>query len=321
MVTPKVSICLTTYNRSDLIEKSIDNVITQSHSNFELFVIDDFSEPEQQEKIKIIQKKLSDSRVHFIFNEENKGLAFNRNLAINLSSGQYFTFKDDDDSWDTEFLSEMIDAMNTGYTLPSLAVAGYVNKNTGNLYRYLEHRLTIYECFIEGYTPPVGSQFYNLALVKASGGYSDVRSGVDHDLWVNIVTKYPDAIVTFLSRPLVTPDAFLSSNSEKMTTNFNKRTKGINESLIHWEDKLKYRFGSSFYNHFSSEYNFYLCHRFITFAVKKWDIRLFLSILKSSKLAPHILTAIIYLAGHLSIARFRNNSELRPLMRKYRGEK
>ena len=321
MVTPKVSICLTTYNRSDLIEKSINNVLAQSHSNFELFVIDDFSEPEQQEKIKIIQNKFDDSRVHFIFNEENKGLAFNRNLAIRLSTGQYFTFKDDDDKWSTEFLLEMVGAMNVGSTLPMVVVAGYENKNTGNSYKYLEHNSTMYDCFIEGYTPPVGSQFYNLAFLKAFGGYSDVKSGVDHDLWINIVTENPDAIVTFLPSSLVVPDAFLSSNNEKMTTNFNKRTKGIHESLLLWEGKLKSRFSSSFYSHFSSEYNFYLCHRFITFAIKKRDFKLFVSVLKSKKLSPHVLSTIVYLFKQLVIGRFRNNYELRPLFRKYRGDK
>jgi glycosyltransferase involved in cell wall biosynthesis len=317
----KVSICMTTYNRSELIEESINNILSQSYSYFELFVIDDFSCHEHRKSIKVLADKIIDTRVNFIFNEENKGLAFNRNLAISLSTGQYFTFKDDDDKWSTDFLLEMIAAMNVGSTLPLLAVAGYVNKNTGNYYKYLEHNSTIYDCFIDGYTPPVGSQFYSLALVKAAGGYSDVRTGVDHDLWINIVSKTPEAIVTFLPNALVSPDAFLSSNNEKMTTNFPKRTKGINESLIFWESKLKSRFSKSFYNHFLSEYNFYLCHRFITFAAKKRDFKLFLDVLNSQELAPHVFTSIVYLFKQLVIGRLRNNYELRPLFRKYRGGK
>lgn len=317
----KVSICLTTYNRSEIIEESINNILSQSHSNFELFVIDDFSCCVHREKLEILANKINDPRISFIFNSENKGLAFNRNLAISLSTGIYFTFKDDDDKWKTNFLSEMIGFMNTGPMLPMLAVAGYVNKHSGRSHNYLEHYATMYECFIEGYTPPVGSQFYSLALVKDSGGYSNVRTGVDHDLWINIVTKNPYAIVKFIPNSFVTPDAFLLSNNEKMTTNFTKRISGIHHSLIFWEDKLKARFNSSFYNHFSSEYNFYLCHRFVTFSIKNRDLKLFINILKTKQLLPHILRVIVYLSKKLVAVRFLDDSELRPLFRKYRGKK
>ena len=268
MVNQKVSICLTTYNRSELLEKSINNILNQSYSNFELFVIDDFSEPKHRDKNLSLSKLITDPRVTYIFNHKNCGLAHNRNQAINNAVGHYFTFKDDDDQWELDFLLEMVQTAALSNSSPDIVLTGYNSINRNISFKFKEQKLSLYECFLLGYTPPVGGQFYKLSLLKSVNGYNDVKTGVDHDLWINIVAKKEDAEVVFVTSSLVTPDAYALPGSEKMTTNFNKRVIGVNTSLAVWREKLVTTFGVAFYKHFSRQYNFYLCQRFLTFCIK-----------------------------------------------------
>jgi glycosyltransferase involved in cell wall biosynthesis len=315
----KISICLTTFNRSELLEKTINNVINQSYTNFELIVIDDCSETEHQVSMLSLLKCIIDPRVTYIMNQENNGLAHNRNLAINQATGDYFTFKDDDDEWDRDFLLEMVNTVVSCDVPPEVILTGYKNVIRDTTFYFKEQTTSLYECFLLGYTPPVGGQFYNLPLVKSVDGYSDVKTGVDHDLWINIVASKPHAKVTFIGRSLVTPDAFALPGSIKMTTNFNKRVVGINNSLVVWREKLISTFGKAFYLHFRHQYNSYLCQRFLTFAVKNRDTGLLFRICKCKYLIPHILNSIGILIHKLYLSRFSNDNELLPLFNRFRG--
>ena len=43
------------------------------------------------------------------------------------------------------------------------------------------------DAVLQGYTPPVGGQFYPLKLLRSIGGYSpNIKSGIDHDIWIRL---------------------------------------------------------------------------------------------------------------------------------------
>jgi teichuronic acid biosynthesis glycosyltransferase TuaG len=93
----KVSIIMPAYNAEQYIEESILSVLNQTYKNFELIIVNDFS---NDNTLGIINKyKLIDKRILLINNSENLGVVISRNKAIDLATGSYLAFLDSDDIW------------------------------------------------------------------------------------------------------------------------------------------------------------------------------------------------------------------------------
>jgi glycosyltransferase involved in cell wall biosynthesis len=93
----KVSIILATYNRAHLIVKSLQSIKNQTHQNWECLIIDDGGTDNTLEEINHILK--NDSRFQFLRRPDSykKGIPGCRNYGIDIASGNYIIFFDDDD--------------------------------------------------------------------------------------------------------------------------------------------------------------------------------------------------------------------------------
>lgn len=106
MVLGLVSIITPSFNSAEFISETINSVLRQSYSNWELLITDDGS---TDETIAIInQFSDKDHRVK-VFRQENAGPAKARNNSIEKATGQYLAFLDSDDMWFPEFLSTSLD--------------------------------------------------------------------------------------------------------------------------------------------------------------------------------------------------------------------
>lgn len=105
-MTPKVSIITPTYNSEKYIDETIQSVLNQTYTNWEIIIIDDFS----SDNTSIIAKEyeLKDSRIHFIQLLENSGSAIARNTGIEIATGDFLTFLDADDIWMHNFIEESL---------------------------------------------------------------------------------------------------------------------------------------------------------------------------------------------------------------------
>lgn len=91
-----VSIIMPSYNTAGFIAESIDSVLAQSYKNWELIIVDDCSADNTDE---IVKPYLSDNRIHYLKNVENRGAAFSRNTALREAKGKWIAFLDSDDLW------------------------------------------------------------------------------------------------------------------------------------------------------------------------------------------------------------------------------
>lgn len=103
---PLVSVIMPAYNADSFIEEAISSVVTQTITDWELFVIDDGStDSTQQIAAEFAQK---DPRIQLVVNEMNMGVARTRNRGMDLCRGRYVAFLDSDDYWKSQMLEKMI---------------------------------------------------------------------------------------------------------------------------------------------------------------------------------------------------------------------
>jgi len=93
--TELVSVIMPAFNNADTVEYAAKSILSQSHKNVELIIIDDKS---TDETYNICQKIASkDNRVKVLINEKNSGAYVSRNRGIQVASGDYITILDADD--------------------------------------------------------------------------------------------------------------------------------------------------------------------------------------------------------------------------------
>lgn len=107
---PLVSIVITTYKRSNLLNRAIDSVLSQTYDNIEILVIDD-NDPDsgyREETESLMQYYLNHSKVHYIKHSENKNGATARNTGLKKAQGHYVTYLDDDDEYRPDKVFEQV---------------------------------------------------------------------------------------------------------------------------------------------------------------------------------------------------------------------
>lgn len=100
---PKISVCIPTFNRSQLLPIAIESVFSQTESDFELIVCDDGSTDNTPE---IMAQFTPDPRVKYIRHPRNIGKSNNMRSGFEAATGTYFIKFDDDDRLTPEFLSK-----------------------------------------------------------------------------------------------------------------------------------------------------------------------------------------------------------------------
>ena len=89
-----VSVIVPVYNVENYIAQTIESVLQQTYTNFEILVIDD----ESPDRSVAIIREFDDPRIKII-SQENRGLAGARNTGIRHAQGDYLAFLDSDDLW------------------------------------------------------------------------------------------------------------------------------------------------------------------------------------------------------------------------------
>ena len=107
MENPLVSIITPTFNSEKFISQTIKSVQNQTHTNWEMIIVDDCSCDKTLSIIDDFAKL--DSRIQIFQLEKNSGTGIARNYALTKIKGSYIAFLDSDDLWKPEKLEKQID--------------------------------------------------------------------------------------------------------------------------------------------------------------------------------------------------------------------
>ena len=107
-MNPVVSVVIPVYNASRFLRETINSVLQQTLSDFELILVNDAS---TDDSLAVAEEFRKDSRVRVITLAENLGVANARNVGIATARGRYIALLDSDDYWEPEKLELQISLM------------------------------------------------------------------------------------------------------------------------------------------------------------------------------------------------------------------
>lgn len=96
------SIIIPLYNKQDSIADTLESVFNQTHTEFEIIVVNDGS----SDNSLTIVEAFKDPRLK-IYSQENGGVSDARNYGISIAQNEYIAFLDADDSWEPIYLEKM----------------------------------------------------------------------------------------------------------------------------------------------------------------------------------------------------------------------
>jgi len=108
-----VSIVIPAYRASGCISATLDSVLAQTFSDYEIIVVNDGS-PDTEELEQVLQRYLPQIRY---FKQENRGPSSSRNRGIVEARGEYVAFLDADDFWLPEHLASQMAILRNTPTL------------------------------------------------------------------------------------------------------------------------------------------------------------------------------------------------------------
>ncbi|MEO6747952.1 MAG: glycosyltransferase, partial [Casimicrobiaceae bacterium] len=108
---PRVSVVVPTYGRRVLLKAAVRSALAQDYVNLEVLVVADHDPAFDA----IVDDFAGDARVHLHNLEQNHGAggAVPRNHALQIASGDYIAYLDDDNEWEPEHLSSIYEAMRS----------------------------------------------------------------------------------------------------------------------------------------------------------------------------------------------------------------
>lgn len=105
-----ISVVIPTYNRRHELERALNSVFAQTHSEWEVVVVDDASDDGTEELV----RELASERVQYHRLPGRSGAAAARNVGVELAKGEYIAFLDSDDEWVPRKLEIQVEALEKG---------------------------------------------------------------------------------------------------------------------------------------------------------------------------------------------------------------
>lgn len=114
-LTPRVSVIMPVFGRTDFLCQSLDSVFQQTFSDFELILVDD-NEPDSDFRKKttelVNQQRSLGREIIYIQHDSNRNGAAARNTGLKKALGQYISFLDSDDIYLPTRLEAAVAAMD-----------------------------------------------------------------------------------------------------------------------------------------------------------------------------------------------------------------
>lgn len=188
---PLASIIIPAYNAKQYISETVQSVLNQTHTNWELIIIDDGSIDNTLEIIEAFAK--TDSRIKYL-TKHNSGVSDTRNKGLSMAKGEFISFLDADDIWNKENLEEKIKFIKKNDIDVAYSNCEKIDSNSNSLNNILtgtDSPLLSDILLLRGnyITAPSGIVLKKSVLDKIGGFDTNLSNNADQELWIRILSN------------------------------------------------------------------------------------------------------------------------------------
>ena len=181
-----VTVLMPVYNGEKYIGEAIESILSQTHQNYELLIIDDYS---NDNSVQIIQS-FSSEKIKLIQNDRNLGQSATLNKGLKLSTGVYIARLDQDDLASHRRLEKQVDYLSK-YECSVLGTWAHKINSNSEVIGCIQHPTTQKSiCNALGTEPSVShsSVMMKKEDILSIGGYSEkFKIAMDWHLWVRVI--------------------------------------------------------------------------------------------------------------------------------------
>ncbi len=189
---PLVSVIMTAYQATELIEIAINSILNQSYTNFELIVVDDASPDNTFQYIQKLAEK--DSRIFPVRLEENGGTYVAKNQGLLRAKGKYVAFHDSDDWCHCDKLKLQVECLENSKNILAVSTSYIrVDENSNIIYRgkgAIRHAC-------------ISLMFRREIVVERIGFFDSVRVSADSEYEMRIKAVFGDDVIQHIPLTLI----------------------------------------------------------------------------------------------------------------------
>jgi len=192
---PKVSVVIPAYNAMAYLPETLESVLKQTFTDFEVLIVNDGS----SDHIVEWATDITDPRVKLI-SQENQRVSVARNTGIANAQGEYIAFLDADDLWEPTKLEKQVrcldDKPEVGLVYTWTLLVDQDNNPTGRTFAShaegnVWEEVVANDMISSGSSPMVRrSCFETVGVFDRNLAYAP-----DRDMWVRIAFRYPFAVI------------------------------------------------------------------------------------------------------------------------------
>lgn len=189
----KVSVIIPVYNGEKYIKQCIESVINQTYKNLEIIIVNDGSLDHTEKEI----NKVKDHRIKKISLNCNSGVSTTRNIGIDVATGDYITFLDSDDLFESNRVYNMISTIENEKDVDIIYTSGSVIDENNNILKILtaEEEFNNREDFLayslfRQFVPCPAAIFGTSEAIKSTKYPEDVPQAEDYKFIIELLDKY-----------------------------------------------------------------------------------------------------------------------------------
>lgn len=183
--SPLVDVIVPTFNQADFLKTAIESVLHQTHSNWKMTIVNNFSSDSTREVV----DSFADSRIKIIDFANNGVIAASRNLGIRAAVGDFIAFLDSDDWWSEEKLARCVQSLETTGDIVCHAEV-WQSERSERVVRYgPENRASYHELLLRGNRLSTSAVVGHTEVFRKMGGFTESSRYVtaeDYDLWLRM---------------------------------------------------------------------------------------------------------------------------------------
>ena len=225
------SVIVTTCNRDPkIVKEALQSVLAQSYKNFEIIVVNDAPNYEKREDLEYMIVQLG-SNIKYIVNRYQKGANYARNIGAKAAKGDYLSFLDDDDYWDSKRLEKMkkefdnhADIVYSDFIIFSEKKKTYSKRDVPNKNDVVKELLAFN--YLGGFS---NVSFRKDLFFKVGALDESLPSYQDQDLFIRLVKE---GIIACISEPL----SYYRITSNSISLNGEKKLRGFLMFMENYKD-------------------------------------------------------------------------------------